>query len=89
MELLMWIVVGIIAGLGALASIPLLVVGTWWVVINVILRLADGAIWLLDQGWMKTRSKGAPAPSLGLRDATDVKQPVPVLTAPLAIISNV
>jgi hypothetical protein len=87
-ELLMWIVIGIIAGLGALASIPLLVVGTCWVVINVLLRLADGAIWLLDEGWMKIRPRRQPAPSLLLGDVTLGKQPVPVLTVPLAITSN-
>jgi hypothetical protein len=85
----MWIAVGIIAGLVAIASIPLLVVGTWWVVINVLLRVVDGAIWLLDWGWRKIRATRKPAASLGLGDETGGKQPVPVLTAPLAITSNV
>ena len=37
-----------------------LVVGTWFVVLTVILGLADGTIWLLDQGWKKNR-KATPA----------------------------
>jgi len=49
----MWIVVGIIAGLGCIVLAPVLVVGTWFVVMTVILGLADGTIWLLDQGWKK------------------------------------
>jgi len=51
----MWIVVGIVAGLGCLVLVPVLVVGTWFVVMTVILGLADGTIWLLDQGWKKNR----------------------------------
>jgi hypothetical protein len=51
----MWIVVGIVAGLGFIVLVPVLVVGTWFVVITVILGLADGTIWLLDQGWKKNR----------------------------------
>ena len=55
MELMMWIVVGIVAALGGIVLVPVLVVGTWFVVITVILGLADGATWLLDQGWKKKR----------------------------------
>lgn len=55
MELVMWIVVGIVAGLGCIVLVPVLVVGTWFVVMTVILGLADGTIWLLDQGWKKNR----------------------------------
>jgi hypothetical protein len=51
-ELVMWIVVGIVAGI---VLVPVLVVGTWFVVMTVILGLADGIIWLLDQGWKKNR----------------------------------
>jgi hypothetical protein len=54
-ELMMWIVVGIVAGLGFIVLVPVLVVGTWFVVLTVILGLADGTIWLLDQGWKKNR----------------------------------
>jgi hypothetical protein len=49
---MMWIVIGIVAVLGFIVSVPVLVVGTWYVVITVIMGLADGAISLLDQGWM-------------------------------------
>jgi hypothetical protein len=51
----MWIVVGIVAGLGFIVLVPVLVVGTWFVVLTVILGLADGTIWLLDQGWKNNR----------------------------------
>jgi len=54
-ELVMWIVVGIVAGLGCIVLVPVLVVGTWFVVMTVILGLADGTLWLLDQGWKKNR----------------------------------
>ena len=47
----MWILGGIVAGLGFVVLVPVLVVGTWSLVITVILGLADGTIWLLDQGW--------------------------------------
>ena len=60
MELMMWIVVWIVAGLGFIVLVPVLVVGTWFVVFTVILGLADGTIWLLDQGWKKNR-KATPA----------------------------
>jgi hypothetical protein len=53
MELVMWILVGILASLGFIVLVPVLVLGTWFVVMTVILGLADGAIWLLDQGWKK------------------------------------
>ena len=84
---MMWIVVGIVAGLGAIALIPVLVVGGWFVVINVILGLADGTIWLLDQAWKmihgrKSRPGVKRAPSQGLGDATHGKQSVPALTTP-------
>jgi fatty acid desaturase len=54
-ELAMWILVGIVAALGFVVSVPVLVVGIWFVVITVILGLADGTLWLLDQGWKKKR----------------------------------
>ena len=60
MELVMWIVVGIVAGLGCIVLAPVLVVGTWFVVLTVILGLADGTIWLLDQGW-KRKWEATPA----------------------------
>ena len=55
MELMMWIVVGIVAVLGFIVLVPVLVVGSWFVIITVILGLADGTIWLLDQGWARMR----------------------------------
>ena len=60
MELVMWILGGIVAGLGFVVLVPLLVVGTWFVVITVILGLADGTIWLLDRGWKKKEATPQP-----------------------------
>ena len=51
MELVMWIVVGSVVMLACMVLIPLLVVGTWYVVMNVILGLSDGIIWVLDRRW--------------------------------------
>jgi hypothetical protein len=59
-ELMMWIVAGIVGGLGFMVLAPVLVVGTWFVVMTVILGLADGIIWLLDAGWKK-QWESAPA----------------------------
>ncbi|HSE59828.1 MAG TPA: hypothetical protein VLA99_14085 [Nitrospiraceae bacterium] len=53
MELVMWILVGMLASAGFIVLVPVLVLGTWFVVMTAILGLADGAIWLLDQGWKK------------------------------------
>jgi uncharacterized membrane protein len=51
MELVMWIIVGPVVLLACMALIPVLVVGTWYVVMNVILGLSDGIIWVLDRRW--------------------------------------
>ena len=80
----MWIVVGIVAGVGAIVLIPVLVIGGWFVVINLILGLADGTIWVLDQAWKtihgrKSRPGVQGVPSQGVGDATRGKPPVPVL----------
>jgi hypothetical protein len=90
MELVMWIVIGIVAVLGFIALVPVLVVGGWYVVITVIMGLADGAIWLLDEGWRTVRGRKSRAAvqtklPLGLGDANSEKQPIPVLTAPRAV----
>lgn len=83
MELAMWIVIGIVAVLGFIVLVPVLVVGTWYVVITVIMGLADGAIWLLDEGWRTIRGRKSQAavqakPPLGLGDTNGAKQPVSV-----------
>ena len=44
--------------LGFIVLVPVLVVGTWFVVMTVILGLADGILWVLDQGWKKNRGGG-------------------------------
>jgi hypothetical protein len=51
MEMVMWVLGGIFMGLVGLALIPVLVVGTWWSVMTVILGLSDGIIWFLDRKW--------------------------------------
>lgn len=63
MELMMWIVVWIVAGLGFIVLVPVLVVGTWFVVFTVILGFADGTIWLLDQGWKKRKENREATPA--------------------------
>jgi hypothetical protein len=50
-ELVTWIVLGILGVFGAIVLIPVLVVGTWFVVMTGILGLVDGIVWLLDQRW--------------------------------------
>ena len=84
MELVMWIVIGIVAVLGFIVLVPVLVVGTWYVVITVIMGLADGAIWLLDEGWRTIRGRKSRAEvqtklPLGLGDANSEKHPIPVV----------
>ena len=79
MELMMWIVLGIVAVLGFVVLVPVLVVGSWFVIITVVMGLADGAIWLLDGGWRTIRSrkrrlKVAPSPPHGLGVAYGGKQ---------------
>lgn len=70
MELLLWIAVGIVVGLAVLALAPLLIVGSWFMIITVALGLADGAIWLLDQGWRTIQPEVNPVLSPGLGDVT-------------------
>src|SRR5438132_13313053 len=87
MELVMWIVIGIVAVLGFIVLVPVLVVGGWYVVLSVIMGLADGAIWLLDEGWRTVRGRKRRAqvqtkPHLGPGDANGGKQPIEALIAP-------
>jgi hypothetical protein len=93
MELVMWIVIGIVAVLGFILLVPVLVVGGWYVVITVIMGLADGAIWLLDEGWRTVRGRKSRTAvqtklPLGLRDANGEKQPIPVMTASRAVTAD-
>ena len=86
MQLVMWIVIGIVAVLGFIVLVPVLVVGTWYVVITVIMGLADGAIWLLDEWWSTIRGRKSRAEAqtklpFGLGDANGEKQPIPVVIA--------
>ncbi|MGP0593255.1 hypothetical protein ACTRXD_12075 [Nitrospira sp. T9] len=57
MKLVMWAVLGIVMGLVGLVLIPVLVVGTWWVVMTVMLGLSDGIVWFLDRKWWLLRRK--------------------------------
>ena len=86
MEFIMWIVVWMIGGVLALASIPVLVVGTWFVIMTLILGIADAGIWILDLGSRMTRGqKNRPRfismPTSEDIDANDKKAPVSTLTA--------
>ncbi|MDH4362431.1 MAG: hypothetical protein OEW33_17035, partial [Nitrospirota bacterium] len=56
MELVMWIVVWPLVMLAGIALIPILVVGTWFVVMTAILGLSDGIIWVLDRRWRTSAS---------------------------------
>jgi len=92
-ELVMWIVIGIVAVLGFIVLVPVLVVGTWYVVITVIMGLADGAIWLLDEGWRtirgrKSRAEAQTKPPFGIGDANGEKLPIHVVTAPRTVTAE-
>ena len=61
----MWIVLGILGVFGAIVLIPVLVVGTWFVVMTGLLALVDGIVWLLDQRWKHEKRSlvvGRPGP---------------------------
>jgi hypothetical protein len=93
MELVMWIVIGIVAVLGFIVLMPVLVVGGWYVVITVIMGLADGAIWLLDEGWRTLRGRKSRAEvqmklPLGLGDANGEKRPILAVTAPRTVTAE-
>lgn len=56
MELVILVFVGIVMGFVCLALIPVLVVGTWWVIMPGIFWLSDGIIWFLDRKWRTAAS---------------------------------
>lgn len=85
----MWIVVWMIAGMVAVALIPVLVVGTWFVIMTLILGVADGGIWILDLGskmnrGRKNRPRSIPTPSEDI-DAKGKKAPISTLPAPISV----
>ena len=57
MESMLWIIGGIIAVPVAILLVPVLVVGTWFVVMTVIMGIADGGLWVLDRGWKEPARK--------------------------------
>lgn len=61
MESMLWIVGGIIAVPVAILLVPVLVVGTWLVVMTVIIGIADGGLWVLDRGWKRQARKSRSA----------------------------
>lgn len=63
MESMLWIVGGIIAGLVAILLVPVLVVGTWFVIMTVIMGITDGILWVLDQGWKRPVRKSRSEPT--------------------------
>jgi hypothetical protein len=73
MEILMWIVVWTFIAILAVASIPVLVVGTWYVVMTVVLGVADVGIWILDGGSRRTRGRANQPPSTPPIESTDTK----------------
>ena len=72
-ELMIWMAVWFAA---TLALVPTLVVGSWFVIIYVVVGMIDGILWLLDQGW---RTRGGRKAAAG---------PVPALIAPRAVIPD-
>lgn len=58
MESMLWIVGGIIATPVAILLVPVLVVGTWLVVMTMIMGIADGGLWVLDRGWKSPAGRG-------------------------------
>lgn len=46
MELFMWLVVGMVVGMACLVLIPVMVVGTWYVVMTAMLGISDGLLWI-------------------------------------------
>lgn len=88
----MWIVVWMIAGMVAVALIPVLVVGTWFVIMTLILGVADGGIWILDLGskmnrGRKNRPRLTPMPTSENIDAKGKKSPT--LPAPISVDRSV
>jgi hypothetical protein len=53
--LMTWIGIGLITVVGFIIMVPLLVVGSWFVIINAILGLVNGTTWVLDQMWGTVR----------------------------------
>ena len=73
MEIVMWIVVWTVIGVLAVASIPVLVVGTWYVVMTFILGVADVGIWILDQGSRITHGRASRSSSSPPAENIDTK----------------
>jgi hypothetical protein len=89
-ELLMWIVGGIVAAVAGIALALVLIIGGWFVIVTVIMELADGTIALLDQRWkiIRGRKKQAgpnPAPSLESGQGSGGKPLIPALSAPSTV----
>ena len=57
MEQLMWIGIWIAALVGLLISIPVLVIGGWFLFVTLIMGLGDKTIDLIDQGWKTIRRR--------------------------------
>lgn len=82
----MWMVVWMIIGMLAVASIPILVVGAWYVIMTLILGIADAGNWIFDLGskmicGRKNRSSFIPMLTSGDINANAKKAPVSTLTA--------
>lgn len=80
MELMTWIGIGIVTVVGFIVLVPLLVIGSWFVIINTILGVVNGTAWLLDQMWRSVRGKRRPA--LNVARISDLGIPVAGSTSP-------
>ena len=49
MDTLLWVLGSIVAVLVFAGVLPVLVLGTWWLVLNGVLKGIDGVWWILDQ----------------------------------------
>jgi hypothetical protein len=86
MESVVWMIVGMFA----IVLIPVLVVGTWFVIMTLILGVSDAGIWILGLGstitrGRKNRPRFIPMPTSEDIDANDKKAPVSTLTALIAV----
>ncbi len=60
MELIMWIGMGMLVGVACLVLIPVMVVGTWYVVLTTMLGISDGILWIVARNWKTFPSWKAP-----------------------------
>lgn len=78
MDTILWISGSIVAALVFVVLLPVIVVGTWWLVLNAVLQGVDGVCWLLDgagkgQSCLRKRAVAVKPP---VRPSGSVSKPV-------------